>query len=125
MAEILFKEESFRIIGAAMEVYNVLKSGFAECVYQSAMELEFGDRSIPFARQVPLRVKYKQHTLDKHFIADLICFDSILVELKAISCLTKVDEAQVQNYLRATGLRLGLLINFGDPGRLDWLRIVN
>ena len=125
MAELLLKEEVFRIVGAAMEVYNTLKSGFSESVYQSAMEVELGDRAIPYCRQVQLRVNYKGRTLDRHFIADLICFGSVLVELKAISCTTTADVAQVVNYLRATGLRVGLLINFGDPGRLDWTRIVH
>ena len=125
MAELILKEEVFRIMGAAMEVYNVLKSGFNESVYQSALELEFGLRSIPFARQVPLRVKYKDQVLDKHFIADLICFGSVLVELKAITQLTLADEAQLHNYLRATGLRVGLLINFGNPDELKWKRLIN
>ena len=124
MAELLFKDEVFQIVGAAIEVYNELKMGFLESVYQEAMELELGDRAIPFVSQVPLRIRYKQHTLKKTFIADLVCFSAVLVELKAIQQLTKADEAQVLNYLRATGLRVGLLINFGDPGRLDWKRLI-
>jgi GxxExxY protein len=125
MNDLLFKDEVFRIIGAAMEVYNVLRAGFNESVYQEAMELEFVDRSIPFSRQVPLRIKFKDRVLEKRFTADLICFGAVLVELKAIQQTTKFDEAQVLNYLRATDLRVGLLINFGDPGRLEWHRFVN
>jgi GxxExxY protein len=125
MAELLLKEEVYRVVGASMEVYNQLRAGFSESVYQEAMEWELTDRSIPFARQVPLRIKYKERVLEKRFIADLICFDSVLVEIKAISQLTDADEGQVLNYLRATGLRVGVLINFGDFGRLDWHRIVS
>ncbi len=125
MAELLLKEEVYRVVGASIEVYNQLRAGFSESVYQEAMEWELTDRGIPFARQVPLRIKYKDRVLEKRFIADLICFDSVLVEIKAISQLTDSDEGQVLNYLRATGLRVGVLINFGDFGRLDWHRIVN
>ena len=124
MSELLYKDEVFQIVGAAMEVYNELKSGYLESVYQEAMELELGDRGIPFSSQVPLRIKYKHRVLNKTFIADLVCFNAVLVELKAIRETTKADEAQVLNYLRATGLRVGVLINFGDPGRLDWTRLV-
>jgi GxxExxY protein len=124
MAELLFKDEVFQIVGAAIEVYNELKAGFLESVYQEAMELELTARAIPFQSQVPLRIKYKQHLLEKQFIADLVCYRSILVELKSIEQTTKREEAQILNYLRATGLRVGLIINFGDPGRLDWSRIV-
>lgn len=124
MNELLFKEEVYQIVGAAIEVYNEFRSGFLESVYQEGMELELGWRNIPFAAQVPLRIRYKSVVLKKHFVADLICFGAVLVELKAIQQTTKADEAQVLNYLRATGLRVGVLINFGDPGRLDWTRLV-
>jgi GxxExxY protein len=124
MSDLLFKDEVFKIVGAAMDVYNELKTGFVESVYQEAMELELTWRGIPFARQVPLRIRYKDVVLEKCFSADLVCFGGVLVELKAIQQRTKADEAQVLNYLRATGLRVGLLINFGDPGRLDWQRVV-
>jgi GxxExxY protein len=124
MSELLFKDEVYAIVGTAMEVWRELRSGFAESVYQEAFELELRSRGISFRRQVPLRIKYKEHLLEKCFIADLICYSSVLVELKAISATTKADEAQVINYLKATGLRVGLLINFGDPGRLEWHRFV-
>ena len=124
MADLLFKEEVYAIVGAAMEVYNELGAGFLERVYQEAMELELGDRGIPFQPQVPLRIKYKQRVLEKEFCADLICYRAVLVELKAIDQITKREEAQVLNYPRATGLRVGVIICFGDPGRLDWTRVV-
>src|SRR5687768_9622467 len=107
-----------------MDVYNQLGAGFLESVYQEAMELELGDRRIPFNRQVSLHIKFKERVLKKTFCADLICFEAVLVELKAIDQITVREEAQVLNYLKATGLRVGLIINFGDPGRLDWTRIV-
>jgi GxxExxY protein len=122
--ELIFKEEAFAIVGAAIDVYNELGSGFLESVYQEAMELELTDRQISFQPQVPLRIKYKERVLKKTFCADLICYGAVLVELKAIDQITRREESQVLNYLKATGLRLGLIINFGDPGRLDWKRIV-
>jgi len=88
------------------------------------MELELTTRGVPFQRQVPLRIKYKEQVLQKTFCADLICYRAVLVELKAIEQTSKREEAQVLNYLRATGLRVALVINFGDPGRLDWTRVV-
>jgi GxxExxY protein len=118
------KDEVYRIVGAAIDVYNEFKSGFLESVYQEAMELELGLRNIPFKRQCPLKLTYKGITLQKTFVADLICFDQILVELKAIESTGQREEAQVLNYLKTTGLRVGLLINFGDPGRLDWTRLI-
>jgi GxxExxY protein len=122
--DLLFKDETYRIIGAAIEVYNVLGAGFLESVYQEAMQVELERRAIPFNPQVPVRVRYKDITLEKGFFADLICFGAIIEELKAISATTKADEAQLLNYLRATDIRVGLLINFGDPGQLDWTRLV-
>ena len=124
MAELLFKEEVYAIVGAAMEVYNELGAGFLESVYQEAMEYELADRQVPFQPQVPLRIKYKHRVLEKAFCADLVCYRAVLVELKAMEQTTKREEAQVLNYLRATGLRVAVIINFGDPGRLDWTRVV-
>jgi len=124
MAELIFKEEVYQIVGAAMEVYNELGSGFLESVYQEAMEIELTDRQITFQRQVPLRIKYKNRVLAKRFSADLICFGAALVELKTVAALTPADESQLLNYLKATGLRVGILINFGDPAELEWKRLV-
>jgi GxxExxY protein len=124
VSELLFKEEVYQIVGTALEVYNELKCGFLESVYQEAMELELEDRRIPFVAKAPLRIKFKERILSKKFFADLIAFGAVLVELKAISTITPADEAQVLNYLRATGLRVGLLINFGDPTQLQWKRLV-
>jgi GxxExxY protein len=124
VSELLFKDEVHAIMGAAFDVYNELRAGFLESVYQEAIELELSDRGIVYSPQIPLRIRYKQRTLKKQFVADLVCYGAVLVELKAIQQLTKADEAQVLNYLRATGLRVGLLLNFGNTTRLEWERLV-
>lgn len=111
------------IIGAAMDVHNELGPGFLESVYQDALVMELADRGIPFEREVLMTVHYKGSRLDAAFRADLICHGDIVVELKAIKALTKADEAQLFNYLKALDIRLGLLINFGTP-RLEVRRRV-
>jgi GxxExxY protein len=122
--EILYKEESYQIIGTCFEVYNEKGFGFHEPVYQECMELELGFRSILFASQKELNLEYKGHPLKQKYIPDLLCFDKIVVELKAVSALTDEHRGQVLNYLRATGLKLGLLVNFGNPKKLEWERII-
>jgi GxxExxY protein len=125
VAELILKAEVYAIIGAAIEVHRELGSPFLEAVYQEAMELELRARSIPFERQKPLAIRYKHWTLDKYYIADLICYGQVLVELKATDKLTSKDQSQLINYLAATGLHVGLLINFGSEGTLEWKRMVN
>jgi len=122
--DILYKEESYKIIGASFEVYNEKGFGFHEAVYQECMELELGFQSIPFHPQKELGLDYKGHPLKQTYIPDIICFDTIVVELKAVSALTDEHRGQILNYLRATGMKLGLLINFGNPKKLEWERIV-
>lgn len=122
--DLLLKDEVYAIAGAAIEVHNVLGSGFAEAVYQEAMEIELGLRGIPFERQKLLQIRYKDVLLQKEYFADLVVYGQVLVELKSERELTPREEAQIINYLRATGLRVGVIINFGDPGRLDWHRYV-
>jgi GxxExxY protein len=124
MTELLLKEEVFAVVGAAIEVHRELGCGFLEAVYQEAMELELADRNLPFLPQVALRITYKTRTLKKEYVADLLCFGQLIVELKAIDRLTSVEEAKLLNYLKATGLRVGLLVNFGASGRLEWKRFV-
>ena len=110
---IIFKKESYEIIGAAMEVHRQLGSGFLEAVYQEALAIEFKNRKIPFVREKQLSVYYKGQVLVQHYIADFICYDKIVVEIKALSDLIGNHKSQVINYLKATGFSLGLLINFG------------
>jgi GxxExxY protein len=122
--QLLLKDEVYAIVGVAMEVHNQHSAGFAEAVYQESLAIEFGLRGIPFEPQKRLKISYKGVVLACEFVADFVCFGSIIVEVKAIRELASRDEAQVINYLRATGLRVGVLLNFGDPGRLDWHRFV-
>lgn len=111
------------IIGAAMETHRQLGHGFLEAVYQEALALEFALQKIPFQREEPIAIHYKKQTLSRAYQADFICFGDILVELKSIAALGGNEQAQVINYLKATGLRLGLLLNFGAP-RLQIKRVV-
>ena len=121
--EVLFKKESYSIIGAAMEVHRTLGKGFLESVYQESLGLEFKKRQIPFSREQILELFYKEDKLSKYFVADFICFDKIILELKSVSGLTSEHEAQVFNYLKATQMNLALLINFGSSS-LQYKRIV-
>jgi GxxExxY protein len=104
---------TYAVIGAAMEVHRTLGCGFLEAVYQEAMELELTARDVPYLRQVELPVYYKGRQLKTFYKADLLCFESVIVELKALSQMSGAEEAQVLNYLKATGYRTGLLLNFG------------
>lgn len=122
--DLLYKDEVYAIIGAAIDVHKELGSGFLESVYESALRLELSSRNIPFKSQVRLPICYKGQLLDKEFIADCIVYETIIVELKCISHLSVLEEAQIINYLKATGLQLGLLINFGSPAKLEWKRLV-
>ena len=124
MAEILFKEESYKIMGAMFEVYKELGCGFLEPVCQECIELELGDQKVPFVAQVQLKLKYKHHTLRSKYIPDAICYDKIVLELKAVKQITDEHRAQVHNYLKATGDRLGIIVNFGHYPQLEYERIV-
>lgn len=116
-------ERTYRIIGAAMEVHGELGCGFLEAVYQEAMEREMGERTIPFVSQPTVQIKYKGVILNKVYQPDFVCFDEVIVEIKAISGLSGVEEAQLINYLKASGLKVGLLINFGSSS-LEYKRLV-
>jgi GxxExxY protein len=124
MAEILFKDESYRIMGACFAVYKELGCGFLEAVYQESLEIEFGLQNIPFRSQVELALQYKGHPLKQVYVPDFLCFGQIVVEIKAIRALDDVHRAQVHNYLKATGCRLGLLVNFGHFPQVEYERIV-
>ena len=123
MAKLIFKDEVFAILGAAMEVHREKGCGFAEPVYQECMEIELADRKIPAEAQKEMRIFYKGRQLKKTYLADFVVYDKIIVELKALDQLTSCEESQVINYLKSSGLELGVLINFGAAS-LEWKRIV-
>jgi GxxExxY protein len=104
---------TYKIIGAAMEVHRQLGCGFLEPVYQEAFALELKTREIPYSRELKFPVSYKGQRLQNHYRPDFICFDSVIVELKALSSLSSVEESQLINYLKVTGYHTGLLLNFG------------
>ena len=106
-------ERTFRVIGAAMEVHKELGCGFLEPVYQEALEIELASRHIPFVAAPDVLIRYKDRVLSKHYVPDFVCFNEIIVEIKALSQLSGTEEAQIINYLKASGMKIGLLINFG------------
>jgi GxxExxY protein len=124
MVEIVYKEESYRIMGACFEVYNQMGSGFVEPVYQECLCIEFADQRIPNAPKVKLDLRYKERPLEQMYEPDFICFNAIILELKAVKELLEQHRAQVHNYLKATGSKLGILVNFGTHPKLEWERIV-
>lgn len=111
---LLYSNETYQINGAAMEVHKTLGPGFLESVYQEAMEIELAKRNIPFVSQKKIQIKYKDVLLNQYYKADLFCYDKIIVELKAVSSILPEHEAQIINYLKATGIKLGMLYNFGE-----------
>ena len=121
---IYYKQESYSIIGAALEVYNNLRHGFLEPVYQEALEREFSARSIPYEREKELTIYYKDKPLKQTYKADFVCYGEIIVELKDVSELNDAHRSQLYNYLHATGCTLGILINFGNSERLEYERKV-
>lgn len=124
MTEVIHREESYRIVGACMEVYKDKGCGFLEAVFHECLELEFADQQIPFVQRQPLTLTYKGRPLKQTYAPDFVCFGKIIVEIKAVSSLADEHRAQVHNYLKATGHRLGLLVNFGHYPKLEWERIV-
>ena len=121
--ELLYKDLTGKILNAAMDVHNALGSGFLEAVYQEALEIELTTRGIPFVAQQELSVTYKGQTLKHKYKPDLQVDNKVIVEIKSISALTGVDEAQAIHYLKATGCKVALLINFGQES-LKWKRMV-
>ena len=121
--ELIHKEETYKILGAAMEVHSTLGSGFLEAIYQEALAIEFDKRKIPFKKESKLEINYKGQILSKYYVADFVCYDKVIVETKATKELAGIDEAQVINYLKSTGLKVGLLINFGSES-LEHKRLI-
>ncbi len=117
-------QRTYKIIGAGIEVHKHLGCGFLEAVYQEALEREFVIQGIPFRSQPTVEIAYKRQVLNKTYQPDFICYDEVIVEIKAISSLTGIEEAQLINYLKATGLKVGLLINFGNKS-LEHKRLVH
>ena len=124
MSSIIYKLESYEIMGACFEVYKEKGSGFLEAVYQECLEKELSKRGIPFVSQPELKLSYKGEPLRQTYIPDFVCHQSIVVELKALAATTGEHKAQVLNYLKATGMRLGLLANFGCHPKATIERIV-
>lgn len=116
---LVFPNESYAIRGAAMRVYNVLGSGFLEAVYQEALEIELEKRNIPYEKEKELEIYYDGIKLGKKYIADFVCYDKIILELKAVKELEDSHRSQIYNYLKATGFKLGFLINFGKYNELQ------
>jgi GxxExxY protein len=123
--ELLYEDESYKIRGACFEVYREKGCGFAEAVYQECIEIELRLQGIPFVPQEALLLDYKGTPLRVRYEPDLICYGKIILELKAVTELTDEHRAQVQNYLKATGLQLAFLVNFGHYPKLQIERIVN
>lgn len=123
-SKIVYADESYKIIGACFNVYNQMGSGFVEPVYQECLGIEFEFQVIPFSAQKKLQLKYRDRILERVFMPDFICFDKIIVEIKAVSEIVDEHRSQILNYLHATGFRLGLLVNFGQHSKLEYERFV-
>jgi GxxExxY protein len=120
----MFKDEGYRLMGAAFEVYNELGYGMAEEVYQQSLEIELGLREIPFKSKKELLIYYKNQQLEMRYKPDLIVFDSVVVELKAVTQLDPDHEAQLFNYMRIARQPVGYLLNYGHKGELEWKRFI-
>lgn len=123
MNELIYRDESYKIMGACFEVYKEKGCGFLEAVYQECLEMELTDQGVPFVAHLGLRLGYKGRQLKQTYTPDFICHDKIIVEIKAVSALTDEHRAQVHNYLKATGHRLGLLVDFGHYPKVESERI--
>ncbi len=123
MAELIYKNESYKIIGKCMEVHNNLGAGFLEIVYKDALELEFRKANIPYEREKMYEVNYKGVILSHKFYADFVVYDKIILEIKGVSGIAEEFTAQALNYLKVSGNRLALIVNFGELN-LNYKRIV-
>jgi len=125
MEKFPLKQETYQVLGACFEVHNEEGCGFLEHVYQECLEIELGLQGIPFEAQKSLTLVYKGLTLKKTYVADFICFEKVIVEIKAVSNIIDEHRAQLLNYLNATGLPVGLLINFGHYPKIEYERLAN
>jgi len=124
MADLILGDEVYAVVGAAMEVYYKIGTGFLEPIYQECLEIELKHRKIPFEPQKRLEMYYKEQLLQKTYVPDFLCYEQILVEIKVLDRLTNIEVAQIMNYLKITKLRVGVLINFGSRPTLEWKRYV-
>ncbi|MES9941050.1 MAG: GxxExxY protein [Candidatus Thiodiazotropha sp. 6PLUC2] len=124
MSRLIFEEKTFAIRGAVFEVYREMGSGFLEQVYQECLDHELTSRGIPFMSRPALKLNYKDERLHQTYIPDLICYKQIIVELKAVKNIAPEHKAQVLNYLKATNLKLGLLVNFGSHPKAQIERLI-
>ena len=124
MVDIIYRQESFEIMGACFEVYNELGPGYLEEVYHECLKIEFALRSIPFESKKPLVLNYKGRRLKTEYVPDFICYDKIIVEIKTVSTVGDIFRAKVKHYLKSSGFRLGLLVNFCHFPKLEHERIV-
>jgi len=124
MTTLIHEKETYEILGACFEVYRQKGCGFLEGVFQECLDIEFRLRGIPARALVPMQLEYKGHVLQHTYIADFICYDKVIVELKAVSRLADEHRAQIQNYLHATQLKVGLLVNFGHYPKVEHERFV-
>ena len=122
---LIYKDEFYIILGACFEVYKEKGPGFLESVYHECLELEFTYQNIPYKSQPPLNIKYKTVVLHHKYIPDFVCFDRIILEIKAVRTLSDEHRAQTINYLKSTGLKLGILINFGHYPKIEYERFPN
>jgi GxxExxY protein len=124
MPELILKDEVFAVAGAAMDVYYTLGTGFLEPVYHESLSIEFTRRRIPFESEKPLDLFYKSIKLEKKYIPDFVCFGQLIVELKVVPRISNIEIAQLINYMKISRTRVGVLLNFGSLGKLDWKRYV-
>jgi GxxExxY protein len=124
MTQLIHANETHALLGACFEVYKEKGCRFLEAVFQECLELELMERGIPFKRQPVLQPEYKGRSLRQSYQPDFVCFEKIVVEIKAVTRLADEHRAQIHNYLKATGLRVGLLINFGHHPLIEYERIV-
>ena len=125
MSKLIYETETYNLLGACFEVYKDKGCGFLEAVYQECLEMELGDRKVEFAARRPLQLSYKGRPLKQAYEPDFLCFGKIIVEIKAVKELTDEHRAQVINYLKATGMELGLLVNFGKYPKVQHERFLN
>jgi len=124
MEDLIYKDEVYKIVGAAMEVHRVLGPGFLEAVYQEALAIEFKLRDIPFVEFPKVEINYKEFKLKKYYVPDYLCYDKIIIEIKSICQCTPNEEAQIINALKASKFKVGVLLNFGEQS-LYWKRYAN